>query len=408
MSKSCHSVSIIVISLSLLAGTAAAQQPPDVVSSDGSGNTAMGALALNSIPVADPGAYNTAAGFEALTSSTTAWQNSAFGAYALFSNTTGAFNTGLGTGTLYNNTTGNYNTAVGVAALTYNTTGSNNTAEGFNALLYNMTGEQNTATGFQALHSNISGNDNVASGPNALFSNQKGNSNSAIGVAALQNNRWGSSNTAVGTNALVNNVAGGDNTAVGLFAGQNITGNNNIDINNPGEADDSGIIRIGSSANKGAYIAGIYGTSVSGNPVVVSSTGQLGVVVSSERYKTAIAPIGANTEKLQQLRPVSFHLKSDPDGSIQYGLIAEEVDKVYPELVIRDHMGTIQGVRYDELAPILLNEMQRQLRINASQAADINDLKQQLAQKSAVQDAEISALKKWVESQVKHQLVAQR
>jgi hypothetical protein len=88
----------------------------------------------------------------------------------------------------------------------------------------------------------------------------------------------------------------------------------------------------------------------------VTSSGQLGVLASSERYKTAITPMGENTKKLEQLRPVSFHLKTDPKGAVQYGLIAEEVDKVYPELVIRDDTGKIQGVRYDELAPMLLNE----------------------------------------------------
>jgi hypothetical protein len=121
---------------------------------------------------------------------------------------------------------------------------------------------------------------------------------------------------------------------------------------------------------------------VSGNAVVVSPTGQLGVVVSSERFKTSVAPMGEVSEKLQQLRPVGFHLKSDPHGPVQYGLIAEEVAKVYPELVIRDGNGRVDGVRYDELAPMLLNEVQKQqatIRAQAkradSQAAEIRDLK---------------------------------
>ena len=107
-------------------------------------------------------------------------------------------------------------------------------------------------------------------------------------------------------------------------------------------------------------MAGISNSKITGSAVYVTSSGQLGVLASSERYKTAIAPMGGNTEKLQQLRPVTFHLKSDPGGAVQYGLIAEEVDKVYPELVIRDDRGVIQGVRYDELAPMLLNEMQQE------------------------------------------------
>jgi hypothetical protein len=128
-------------------------------------------------------------------------------------------------------------------------------------------------------------------------------------------------------------------------------------------AGESGTIRIGTTSTQTkTSIAGIYGTSVTGSAVVVSSTGQLGVTVSSERYKTAIAPMGSDTAKLEQLRPVSFKLKSDATATRQYGLIAEEVAKVYPELVIRDQNGRIDGVRYDELAPMLLNEVQKQRR----------------------------------------------
>jgi hypothetical protein len=141
-----------------------------------------------------------------------------------------------------------------------------------------------------------------------------------------------------------------------------------------GVAGESAKIRIGNPPYQTAtYIAGIYGTAVSGTPVMISSTGQLGVTVSSERFKTAIAPMGSISGKLQHLRPVTFHLKSDPRGALQYGLIAEEVAKVYPELVIRNESGRIDGVRYDELAPMLLNELQQQ-------AAQIRDLKQQMAE----------------------------
>ncbi len=111
----------------------------------------------------------------------------------------------------------------------------------------------------------------------------------------------------------------------------------------------------------------------------VTSSGQLGVLASSERYKTSIAPLGTDTANLQRLRPVSFHLKADPNGPVQYGLIAEEVDKIYPELVIRDQAGHIEGVRYDELAPMLLNEVQKQQRVNAAQAAKIASLEQRLS-----------------------------
>jgi hypothetical protein len=192
-------------------------------------------------------------------------------------------------------------------------------------------------------------------------------------VQALYGNKTGNYNTASGTDALYSNTTGSTNIAEGYKAGYNLTtGSNNIDIGNLGVAAESGTIRIGTTSTQTkTYIAGIYGTSVTGSTVVVSSTGQLGVTVSSERYKTAIAPMGSNTDKLQQLRPVTFHLKTDPKGVLQYGLIAEDVAKVYPDLVIRNESGRIDGVRYDELAPMLLNEVQRQERRNAAQDEQI-------------------------------------
>jgi len=166
------------------------------------------------------------------------------------------------------------------------------------------------------------------------------------------------------------------------MAGYNLTtGSNNIDIGNLGVAADSGTIRIGTTSTQTkTFIAGIYGTSVTGSAVVVSSTGQLGVAVSSERFKTAIAPMASNSDKISQLRPVTFHLKTDPNGTLQYGLIAEEVAKVYPDLVIRDQTGRIDGVRYDELAPILVHEVQQQQQKIATQDAKIDDLEKRLAQ----------------------------
>ncbi len=200
--------------------------------------------------------------------------------------------------------------------------------------------------------------------------------------------------------ALYSNTTGSNNIAVGTQAGYYLTyGSNNIDIGNEGVAAENGTVRIGTSTTQIAtYIAGIENAKVTGAAVYVTSSGQLGVLASSERYKTAIAPMGANTEKLQQLRPVSFHLKSEPDGAVQYGLIAEEVAGVYPELVIRDAAGVIQGVRYDELAPMLLNEVQKQQEVNSAQAAKIAALERQLA---GIQAA-------LVKLQPKDELVAQR
>ncbi len=163
---------------------------------------------------------------------------------------------------------------------------------------------------------------------------------------------------------------------------------------------------VAPSTQTAAYIAGIENAKITGSAVYVTASGQLGVLASSERYKTAIAPmVASNIEKLQQLRPVSFHLKSDPKGAVQYGLIAEEVDKVYPELVIRDEQGKIQGVRYDELAPMLLNEVQQQQRINAAQAAEIRDLKSQIFELNDLKQEIRATL---LQLQAKDKLVARR
>jgi hypothetical protein len=167
-------------------------------------------------------------------------------------------------------------------------------------------------------------------------------------------------------------------------------------------AAESGVIRIGTSLptplQTKTFIAGIYGVSVTGSPVYIASNGQLGTVVSSERFKTTIAPMASTTAKLGQLRPVTFHLKTDPKGVLQYGLIAEEVAKVYPELVIRDGSGRIDGVRYDELAPMLLNEVQQQQQKMAAQAdklaaqgKQLRDMQQQ-QQKTAAQERQLHEL----------------
>jgi hypothetical protein len=267
-------------------------------------------------------------------------------------------------------TTGNYNTAVGLQALAYNTTGSYNTAAGLQALsgglgadgLPGGTGFNNTGIGTYALYSYTTGSYNTAAGMNSLYYNSTGSNNTASGFNALYSNTTGSNNIGEGFQAGYYLTTGSNNIGEGFQAGYYLTtGSNNIDIGNPGAAADTGIIRIGvSGTQKATFIAGIYGASVHGHAVMISSTGRLGIMVSSERYKTSITPMGSNTAKLEQLRPVTFHLKTDPKGALQYGLIAEEVAKIYPELVIRDGTGRIDGVRYDELAPMLLNEVQQQ------------------------------------------------
>jgi hypothetical protein len=411
-----NTISKWTVMLTLCLGTAYGQVPSTNDTSDGNYNTGMGAGALGGpTPTNLTGCCNTASGASSLNYNTTGTGNTAFGYQPLEKNMTGSDNTALGVAALFYNTTGNNNTAVGFEALPVNNT-DYNTAIGFQALHSNTSGCENTAIGTQTLYSNTTscynsalgykalyantGAYNTAIGQEALTSNESGGYNTASGVIALYSNTTGSNNTAVGLAALETNTTGSNNIALGSEAGINVVGSNNIDIGNEGEATDKGIIRIGNAgSHKGAFIAGIESYKIStGSAVYVTAAGRLGVLASSERYKTAIAPIGSDTAKLQKLRPVKFHLKTDPHGAVQYGLIAEEVAKVYPELVIRDEKGRIDGLRYDELAPMLLNEVQKQQRVNAAQAARIASLEQQL---SGIQAA-------LVKLQHRDELVAQR
>jgi hypothetical protein len=350
-------------------------------------NSAFGAGALAS----NNGSQNSAFGNGSLANNTTGQGNTGVGAYSLWYSGTGSFNTASGNQALYINYTGSYNTGTGAFALQANTSGYQNTASGSYALNASTVGNHNTASGFQALYSNTNGNSNTADGDDALYANTTGYHNTASGAKALSSNTTGITNVAFGLEALYSNTTGSNNIAVGTGAGYNLTyGNDNIDIGNDGVASESGKIRIGTPGTQIAtYIAGIEGTKITGAAVYVTSSGQLGVLASSERYKTRIAPMGANTDKLQQLRPVSFHLKTDPNGPVQYGLIAEEVAKIYPELVIRDEAGKIQGVRYEELAPMLLSKVQQQ-------AAEIRELNQQ--QKQFATQAELNGLKQQLQA----------
>jgi len=224
----------------------------------------------------------------------------------------------------------------------------------------------NTAIGANALSSNSSGSNNTASGFQALLSNDTGSSNVATGVNALRNNTTGFNNTAMGNEALRNNN-GNYNVAVGFRAGINqTTGGDNIYVDNDGVAGESGTIRIGADLfHTRTFIAGIYGTSVSGVSVLIDSAGHLGTVLSSRRYKDDIQDMGTVTSGLMQLRPVTFrYKKASPDGSkpLEYGLIAEEVAEVYPDLVAYSSTGEVETVQYHKLNVMLLNEVQKQQR----------------------------------------------
>jgi hypothetical protein len=334
-----------------------------------------------------------------------------YGVNSLTANTVGSGNTAYGLFSLDHNTSGANNTASGVSALSGNVTGSNNTATGSGALFKNQTGSQNTADGLNALLSNTTGTSSTAVGATALFNSTSGQNNTALGAAAAYANLTGSNNLALGAGALSSNTSGGNNVALGYYAGSKIVGGyRNIDIGNVGTGADAGTIRIGTPGSQtSTYVAGISGAHVTGSAVYISSTGQLGVLASSERYKIAIEPMGESTRKLHELRPVTFHLKADPEGAVQYGLIAEEVAKVYPELAIRDEVGKIQGIRYEELAPMLLNETQQQQL--ALQASEIRQLKQQ--QRQLATHAEVMKLREQLQAalsklQAKDELVARR
>ena len=386
----------------------------------GSNNTATGSTALYWNDFASTGASgNTADGASALTNNLSGSNNTAVGFQALLGVGTqqsgglssGSNNTAVGANALSSYSTANYNTASGAQALHGNVAANNNTAVGYQALYTNDSdgaGDaiDNTATGYQALFTNSTGAANTATGDLALYANSTGGYNTAGGFQALYLNATGSYNTAFGPSALFNSN-GSNNIALGYEAGFNLkTGSNNIEIGNKGAAGDNKLIKIGTEGTQAkTFIAGIYSnTTVSGLAVVIGSNGELGAVSSSERFKTDVEPMAENTARLRQLRPVTFHYKADSQGALRYGLIAEEVAKVYPELVVRDDQGRIDGVRYDELAPMLLNEVQKQ-------ASEIRHLKRQ--QRQFAKQSEVNELKQQLHAalaalQAKDRLVARR
>jgi hypothetical protein len=350
--------------------TAKAVNPPPDGGYPGN-TTAEGNLALNSLT---SGTSNTALGYKALFSDTTGYNNTATGAGALRDNQDGWDNTATGVNALLHNTGGIQNAAFGFAALQNNTNGNFNTAVGLTALSANQTGESNTAIGWAALANNT-GNSNTAAGLGTLTSNKGGGSNTAVGDVALQSNVSGSFNTATGAKALNDNVTGFFNTACGYQALQNNTGGNfnialgvsaganlvaggsNIYIGSPGVAREDKTIRIGTGQTQ-TFVAGISGVAVTGPAVHVNGSGQLGIVPSSERFKVAIKSMDKSSEAILNLKPVTFRYKQDldPDKIPQFGLVAEEVEKVNPNLVVRDAEGKVMTVRYDAINAMVLNE----------------------------------------------------
>ena len=273
---------------------------------------------------------------------------------------------------------GDGNTAVGDRALKLTTGGSNNTAFGARALNSNTTGVDNTANGFDALRFNTTGIQNTATGINALISNGPGNDNTGNGVNTLYWNTTGAENTAIGNWALFNN-RGSDNVALGFNAGSGLwDGSNNIYTG----AGMSGSFEESNTC----YIGSIFGrTSAGGVPVFINGSGKLGTTTSSRRFKEDIKPMNNASEALFALEPVTFRYKKDidPHGIPQFGLIAEEVEKVDPDLIVRDKEGRINTVRYDQVNAMLLNEFLKEHKKVEAQQATIRQLKSNNAKQEA-------------------------
>src|SRR6266545_3190983 len=373
-------ITFALVCFAPLQNTQAVNPPPD--GGYPGGNTAEGYLALGSLTT---GAYNTATGAGALLSNTIGEENTANGAFALFSNTEGDFNTANGSfallgntigerntatgdSALFNNNTGSRNTANGNPALVSNTAGDDNTAIGAFALQSNTTGDQNTATGVQALSSNTTGIVNTATGYQALQSNTNGTSNTADGVGALQDTTTGGGNTATGYQALLHNDSGDYNTAIGLFAlGSLTTGGNNTGLGRSAGTSVTTADHVicigdnvsGANVSNSCYIGSIFGqTSSVGAAVFINNSGKLGTTTSSRRFKEEIKRMGTASEALFALQPVTFRYKKeiDPQSISQFGLVAEEVEKINPDLVVRDKEGKPYTVRYDAVNAMLLNE----------------------------------------------------
>ena len=320
---------------------------------------------------------NTAEGQEALLSLTEGTYNTAVGFFSLRANRGGNFNTAIGAGALLDNRA-EENTAIGAAALLHNTSGSFNTATGSGALFSNFVGPNNTANGFQALAGNTIGSSNTATGSAALQNNQTGSANTANGEQALFSNIAGADNTANGEQALFSNTTGNFNTAIGFAAGFNqTTGSSNVYI---------GSNMIGTPDESNAcYIASIFGqTTASGIPVLINSNNKLGTTTSSKRFKEDIKPMDKASEALFALNPVAFRYKKEVDATAtpQLGLVAEDVEKVNPDLVVRDQEGKPYSVRYDQVNAMLLNEFLKEHR--KVQKLETNDAEQQREIKALV------------------------
>ena len=338
----------------------------------GAANTALGAYSLFETSA---GSNNTAVGAGALDLNT-ADSNTAIGTAALLLNTTGTQNTANGTAALEQNN-GSNNTATGAFALFSNTASYANTAMGAGALTQNDisihgVSIHNTAVGFDALNANVDGSDNTAVGAEALLSNNNAQGNTAVGDRTLMASTDGSFNTAIGVSAMRNNVLGNTNTVVGAVAGLNLV--NGVfntylgDLVGAQAPEESSVIRIADLSSgypmNACFIGGIFGNVTPGVSVFINAAGQLSTTASSARFKDDIKPMANASESIFALKPVTFRYKKqyDAKGTRQFGLVAEEVAKVNPELVFPDRDGKPYSVRYEQVNAMLLNEFLKEHR----------------------------------------------
>jgi hypothetical protein len=305
------------------------------------------------------------------------------------------FNTAEGQNALSSLTTGSANTAVGWFSLGSLTTHSFNTATGAGALLFNNS-DDNTAFGAAALLFNTVGFDNTAVGAAALLHND-GIDNTAIGHLALQSNTTGGGNTAVGNNTLVNTVGGNLNTALGANAGNGVSTASDVIC----------IGTIGQDVSNSCYIGQIYSNvqpivGTDPDSVTVTSAGRLGRGnVSSRRYKHDIELMDKASEVLYALKPVSFRYNEEYDATqtLAFGLIAEEVAEVYPDLVGRNSKGEPESVRYEQINAMLLNEFLKEHRKVEEQGRDMHE------QQATI--AELRSTVAWQEVNFQSKLAAQ-
>jgi hypothetical protein len=332
---------------------------------------------------------NTAEGTNALFNLTTGANNTAIGFDTLISNTTGNNNTATGIAALGSNTIGNDNTANGFGALLHDTTGIDNTAVGFEAMLLNTTGFQNAANGWRALFANTTGFHNTADGFIALSNNTTGNHNTADGDEALSGNTTGNFNTTCGAHSLINNSTGSGNTVLGFDTGNSITTASNVICIGENVA--------GANVSNRCFIGNIFGATVTaGISVFINSSGQLGTLTSSRRFKEEIRPMDQASNALFSLKPVTFRYKKeiDPAGASQFGLVAEDVEKVNPDLVVRDKEGKSYSIRYDQVNAMLLNEFLKEHKAFIEEQAKVRELEANAAQQQKQIEALTAGLQK--------------